>query len=382
MTYLEAGIKVLEQIIDSGFEAFFVGGFVRDYILGVDSNDIDIATNALPNQIANIFKVVNTGIKYNCVTINYEGYTFETTTYRIEGAYTNNRHPSYIVGESLSDDLKRRDFTINAMAMDKNMKVIDLFDGLNDLKKGIIRTVYEPQRRFTEDALRMLRAAYFASKLGFEIDNETLLGMKSCSYLVQNLSSDRICWELEKLINSNYPKIGINYLIETNIAPYLSNFKKGIYLFNEKNLDKISWIEFLAICYFDDVTELSNIHLKSNISSLVTLAINVAKENKKNEFSRHTLFEYGLNTVLVANKVNVLLFGSKNRETYINHEYSKLPIHSMSELAVTGIDIIDNITIKENRMISQILKEVKLLVLNDKLDNSKESILKYIKKHF
>ena len=382
MTYLEAGIKVLEQIIDSGFEAFFVGGFVRDYILGVDSNDIDIATNALPNQIANIFKVVNTGIKYNCVTINYEGYTFETTTYRIEGAYTNNRHPSYIVGESLSDDLKRRDFTINAMAMDKNMKVIDLFDGLNDLKKGIIRTVYEPQRRFTEDALRMLRAAYFASKLGFEIDNETLLGMKSCSYLVQNLSCDRICWELEKLINSNYPKIGINYLIETNIAPYLSNFKKGIYLFNEKNLDKISWIEFLAICYFDDVTELSNIHLKSNISSLVTLAINVAKENKKNEFSLHTLFEYGLNTVLVANKLNVLLFGSKNRETYINHEYSKLPIHSMSELAVTGIDIIDNITIKENRMISQILKEVKLLVLNNKLDNNKESILKYIKKHF
>ena len=382
MTYLEAGIKVLEQIIDSGFEAFFVGGFVRDYILGVDSNDIDIATNALPNQIANIFKVVNTGIKYNCVTINYEGYTFETTTYRIEGAYTNNRHPSYIVGESLSDDLKRRDFTINAMAMDKNMKVIDLFDGLNDLKKGIIRTVYEPQRRFTEDALRMLRAAYFASKLGFEIDNETLLGMKSCSYLVQNLSYDRICWELEKLINSNYPKIGINYLIETNIAPYLSNFKKGIYLFNEKNLDKISWIEFLAICYFDDVTELSNIHLKSNISSLVTMAINVAKENKKNEFSRHTLFEYGLNTVLVANKLNVLLFGSKDRESYINQEYRKLPIHSMSELAITGIDIIDNVTIKENRMISQILKEVKLLVLNDKLDNSKESILKYIKKHF
>lgn len=382
MTYLEAGIKVLEQIIDSGFEAFFVGGFVRDYILGVDSNDIDIATNALPNQIANIFKVVNTGIKYNCVTINYEGYTFETTTYRIEGAYTNNRHPSYIVGESLSDDLKRRDFTINAMAMDKNMKVIDLFDGLNDLKKGIIRTVYEPQRRFTEDALRMLRAAYFASKLGFEIETETLLGMKNCGYLVQNLSCDRICWELEKLINSNYPKIGINYLIETNIAPYLSNFKKGIYLFNEKNLDKISWIEFLAICYFDDVTELANIHLKSNISSLVTMAISVAKENKKNEFSRATLFEYGLNTVVVANKLNVLLFGSKDRESYINQEYSKLPIHSMSELAITGIDIIDNVTIKENRMISQILKEVKLLVLNNKLDNNKESILKYIKKHF
>ncbi len=382
MTYLEAGIEVLKLIEDSGYEAFFVGGFVRDYVLGIDSNDIDIATNALPNQIANIFKVVNTCINYNCFTITYEGYSFETTTYRIEGAYTNNRHPSYIVGNVLSDDLRRRDFTINAMAMDKNMNVVDLFDGLNDLKKGIIRTVYEPQRRFTEDALRMLRAAYFASKLGFEIEPETLMGMKTCSYLVQNLSKDRICWELEKLINSTYPKIGINYLIDTNIAPYLSNFKKGIYLFNEKNLDKISWIEFLAICYFDDPTELSNIHLKSNISSLVNAAINVAKDNKKNDFSRLVLFEYGLNTVLIGNNINVLLFGSKNKESSIIQEYHRLPIHSMSELAITGIDIIDNVTIKENRMISQILKEVKLLVLNDKLDNNKESILKYIKKHF
>ena len=159
MTYLEAGIEVIKLIELNGYEAYFVGGFVRDYLLGIDSNDIDIATNALPNQIANIFQVVNSGIKYNCVTVIYEGYSFETTTYRLETAYKDYRHPTYEVGKVLTDDLRRRDFTINAMAMNKNLEVIDIFGGLNDLKEGVIKTVNDPQKRFTEDALRMLRAS-------------------------------------------------------------------------------------------------------------------------------------------------------------------------------------------------------------------------------
>ena len=206
MTYLEAGIKVLEQIIDSGFEAFFVGGFVRDYILGVDSNDIDIATNALPNQIANIFKVVNTGIKYNCVTINYEGYTFETTTYRIEGAYTNNRHPSYIVGESLSDDLKRRDFTINAMAYNPlTDELIDDFNGHLDLQNGIIRAVGNASERFDEDSLRILRALRFAIKYQFDIDEYTSLSMHRQRGLLVNISKERITDEVRKMLTSGKP---------------------------------------------------------------------------------------------------------------------------------------------------------------------------------
>ena len=183
MTYLEAGLEVLNIIEMNGYEAFFVGGFVRDYILGVESNDIDITTNALPSQISKLFTVVNTGIKYNSVTIIYEGYSFETTTYRLEGDYKDYRHPVYEVGKSLLDDLKRRDFTINAMAMDKELNVIDLFGGQEDLKNKIIRTVSEPQRRFSEDALRILRATYFAAKLGFSIELNTLNAMKKCCNL-------------------------------------------------------------------------------------------------------------------------------------------------------------------------------------------------------
>ena len=187
MNYLETGIEVLKMIEMNGYEAYFVGGFVRDRLLGIDSNDIDIATSALPNQISNIFKVVNTGLKYNCVTIEYNGYLFETTTYRLEGNYVDYRHPTYEVGKVLTDDLRRRDFTINAMAMNKNMEIIDIFGGLQDLDNKVIKTVNEPQKRFTEDALRMLRAAYFAAKLGFSIEPETLFAMKKCSHMVQNL---------------------------------------------------------------------------------------------------------------------------------------------------------------------------------------------------
>ena len=382
MTYLEAGIEVLKIIEMNGYEAFFVGGFVRDYILGVESNDIDITTNALPSEMSNIFKIVNTGIKYNSVTIIYEGYSFEVTTYRLEGAYIDYRHPTYEVGKTLADDLKRRDFTINAMAMDKNLNVIDLFGGLDDLKNKIIRTVYEPQKRFTEDALRMLRATYFSAKLNFIIEIETLNAMKKCSHLVQKLSNDRIAWELEKLINSKYQNIGIKYLIECNIALYLGDFKDAIYLCYEKQFKHIDWVEFLGISYYKNPDDLVDIHLKTNISSTVRNAILLAKEISKNEFNRMIIFEQGLQVCLIANNLNVMIHNCKDNSALIIKENNALVIHSMSNLAIKGQDILENIELRDNRMISEILKEVMRLVILEKLENNKQCIIKYIKTHY
>ena len=382
MNYLEAGIEVLKLIEFNGYEAYFVGGFVRDFLLGIESNDIDIATNALPTQISNIFKVVNTGIKYNCVTIEYEGYSFETTTYRLEGNYIDYRHPTYEVGKVLTDDLKRRDFTINAMAMNKDLEVIDIFSGLNDLKAKIIRTVNEPQKRFTEDALRMLRAAYFSSKLGFEIEYETLVAMKRNGYLIQNLSLDRISWELEKLINSKNYKLGINYLIESNIAPYLGNFKNGVYLIQEKKIENISWLEFLALSYFDNIDDLPLLHLKGNIVSQISSAINLAKLVNKNIYNRIHLFEYGESVVLLANKLNVYLKNMKDSSQFIKEEYKKLPIYNLSELTINGNDILENVSIIDKREISVILHNIRDLVLLGKLENNRECILKHIKIHY
>lgn len=382
MTYIDAAIEVLKLIHMNGYEAYFVGGFVRDYILDVESNDIDIATNALPEQISNIFKVVNSGIKYNCVTIKYEGYSFETTTYRLEEEYHDNRHPIYKVASTLSLDLKRRDFTVNAMAMDVDFQVIDLYNGLSDLKNGIIRTVNEPTKRFTEDALRMLRAAYFSAKLGFKIETETLKAMRKCSYLIQNLSNDRICWELEKIINSKHARMGIDYLIETNIAPYLLYFKKGIYLISEKDLHNLSWTEFLALSFYDSIVNLKDIHIKSEVLNNVTTAIQLAKGNLKNKYDSIYIFENGLEICKLVNKINVVINNLKDNSEIIEEIYLDLPIKSMSDLAIKGQDILDTIDLKEHKIIGRILVDIRNLVINKKLQNEKETILKYIRKHY
>lgn len=379
MTYLEAGIEVLKLIRLNGYEAFFVGGFVRDYLLGIESNDIDIATNALPSQIANIFSVVNKGIKYSCVTIKFEGYEFETTTYRIEKEYQDNRHPIYEVATKLSFDLMRRDFTINAMAMDENLNIVDLFNGLDDLKNKCIRTVLNPQKKFSEDALRMLRAAYFVAKLGFDIENQTLNAMKQCSHLVQNLSKDRISWELEKLINSTYILKGVSYLIEANIAPYLFEFKNGIYLIKTKNIEKISWLEFLVLSFYNNVEGLSNFNFKSEVIIKIKNIVDIAKNNPKNIYSKQIIYENGLEIILMANKLNHIVNNANDLSSQILDVYNNLVIYKPSDIAIKSQDIIGLV---ENKLIGNVLKDVQYLILNGKLTNEKAEILKYIKKRY
>lgn len=381
MTYLEAGIEVIKLLELNGYEAYFVGGFVRDFLLNSECNDIDIATNALPEAVSTIFDVQKTGILYNCVTVIYKGFKFETTTYRKEISYHDNRHPIYEVTSSILDDLKRRDFTINAMALDKELKLVDLFGGQEDLEKKIIRTVHEPQRRFTEDALRMLRAAYFAAKLDFKIADDTLLAMKKCSFLVQNLSNDRICWELEKIVNSTHQQNGFKYLVETNIAPYLLKFKNAIYLSLERNII-FSWPLFIAISYYDNIDEIEFLHLKSSLNNMILNALKLAKELKKNIFTKDILFDYGLQVCLLANDINVIVKKVKDQKDFISVEYQNLPIRAISDLAINGNDIIENVKLKDNRKIKEILTDLKHLVLNVKLTNEKESLLMYIKKHY
>ena len=382
MNYFEVGIEVINLIENSGYEAFFVGGMVRDYILGMKPNDIDIATNALPEQISNLFEVVNTGIKFNSVTIVYKGYTFETTTYRVDLDYKDNRHPTYKVASSLVEDLKRRDFTINAMAMDKEYKIIDIFDSQKDLTDKVIKTVYDPMRRFTEDALRMLRACYFAAKLDFKIDDDTFNAIKKCSHLVQYLSNDRVMWELEKITNSSNPMVGLRYLQTTNILPYLLLFNDGINIILENGYQDITWNEFLAICFYNSLDNLAEIHLKSGISKEIREIVELARKTPKNDYSLVSLFEYGIDICLASNKVNMYCVKAKNQKEKIIVKYQSLPIKSVSELCVKGKDIIENVTFKNNKIISEVLLDVRDKILLGKLENEKEGILKYIKKQY
>lgn len=187
--------KIIKMMNDAGEKAYCVGGCVRDILLGKEPQDFDICTSAHPEKTEEILKefpVIETGIKHGTVTVLVDSEPFEITTWRIDGKYSDNRRPENVTfTPSLEEDLKRRDFTINAMAFDGE-EVIDPFGGKEDLKNGIIRAVGDPNERFEEDALRILRALRFASKLGFEIETKTAVAMHEKKELLKEISAERI----------------------------------------------------------------------------------------------------------------------------------------------------------------------------------------------
>lgn len=198
---------IISEIEKAGFEAFAVGGCVRDTLLGREPDDWDITTSAKPEEIKSIFRsTVDTGIQHGTVTVIIEKEGFEVTTYRIDGEYEDSRHPKEVVFTSnLIEDLKRRDFTINAMAYNGKCGIVDEFGGMEDIKNKLVRCVGNPKERFTEDALRIMRAVRFAAQLGYEIDYATREAMKALAPNLQNISAERICVELTKLIVSKNP---------------------------------------------------------------------------------------------------------------------------------------------------------------------------------
>ncbi len=213
---------IIEALNNRGFEAYIVGGCVRDSLLGREPGDWDITTSALPEQVKAVFRrTVDTGIAHGTVTVLKGKESYEVTTYRIDGEYEDNRHPKNVVfTSSLAEDLKRRDFTINAMAYSRDTGLIDLFDGAGDLKKGLIRCVGDPLERFTEDALRILRAIRFRAQLGFDIEKDTRQALKTLAPSLIHVSKERIQTELTKLLLSDHPDY-IQEVFDGSMAPFL-----------------------------------------------------------------------------------------------------------------------------------------------------------------
>lgn len=201
--------KIINVLENYGFEAFVVGGCVRDSFLGKEPADWDITTSARPDQVKALFsRTIDTGLKHGTVTIMMGKTGYEVTTYRIDGVYEDNRHPESVTfTTSLKEDLMRRDFTINAMAYSDKRGLVDLFNGAEDLRKGIIRCVGNAEERFEEDALRMMRAVRFAGQLNFHIDDETLQAITKKRKLLYNVSVERIAMELLKMMISDHPEI-------------------------------------------------------------------------------------------------------------------------------------------------------------------------------
>lgn len=219
--------SVIEKLQKAGFEAYIVGGCVRDFLLEKEPKDWDVTTNAKPEEIQKVFP--DSFYENNFLTVtartgskNEKLAEIEITTYRLEAKYSDKRHPDEVkYAEKLEDDLSRRDFTINAMAMDEKKKVIDLFNGQKDLKEKIIRTVGNPEERFNEDALRMLRAVRFATTLGFEIEEKTAQAIKKNNIWLEAISKERIRDEFVKIIMADNAASGIELLRELGLLKYI-----------------------------------------------------------------------------------------------------------------------------------------------------------------
>ena len=222
---------ILNKLETAGFQAYAVGGCVRDSILGKEPDDWDLTTDARPEEVKALFpRTVDTGLQHGTVTVLLGGEGYEVTTYRIDGSYSDGRHPDSICfTPSLAEDLKRRDFTINAMAVSERGELVDLFGGQEDLARGCIRCVGDPYARFREDALRMLRAVRFAAQLNFEIEAETFKALTELSSNLARVSKERILAELTKLLLSNHPE-KLELLYVAGLAPEMAAHFPGVHL--------------------------------------------------------------------------------------------------------------------------------------------------------
>jgi tRNA nucleotidyltransferase (CCA-adding enzyme) len=229
---------ILDTLKDNGYEAYIVGGSVRDFITGNDvPKDYDIATNALPEKIIKLFrKTIPTGIKHGTVTVMINEERYEVTTYRLDGEYLDNRKPEGVTFVSnLEEDLARRDLTINSLAFNEDDGIIDYFGGIEDLNNKIIRAVGEPNKRFQEDALRMLRAIRFAARLDFQIEERTLVAIKANSKLILNISLERIRDELCKMLVSTNSTKAFRLLEQTKLLEHILPELQKAVGFNQQN---------------------------------------------------------------------------------------------------------------------------------------------------
>lgn len=360
---------ILKKLHKNGFEAFVVGGAVRDMIMGKIPSDFDIATSALPSDLIGVFKeekVIETGLKHGTLTVISGGESFEITSFRRDGEYKDLRHPESVsFGVSLKEDLSRRDFTINAMAMNENGDIIDPFFGVKDIENKIIRAVGNPNKRFSEDALRILRGIRFSATLGFSLEEETAAAMLHNKELLKNISRERKTEEFIKTLSGEY----LEGLSEE--AALVLGFKR-------ETLEKIFHLPKNKALLFAAAAEerpeiLEKLVLPKKLKQETIKILNTPSPKEINEISLKRLYlECGKtekSVLLLKNREAVSQWERIERENgFINREALNFSGEDMKKIGIFG---------KEIAKVQDIILDG---IITGELQNSKEEIEKYILK--
>lgn len=391
---------ILATLEKNGFEAYIVGGCVRDQLLGKKVSDFDITTNAKPDDIKSLFKrTIDTGIKHGTVIIVMKDkdtgkfYNYEVTTFRVEGVYRDGRHPETVeFVTDLYEDLSRRDFTINALAYNERVGLVDRFEGLKDLNEKKIRAVGNPIDRYNEDALRILRSIRFAAKLSFDIEQKTLDAIKECKENLSNISKERIQIELTKTLVSENPEY-IKYIFDYGLDKYIT--KSFSYIRYNKLIksDDIVLVycsllyDNIDICYdvlkglkFDNDTIKNAQYILKHKDNFIKAISNENDVDTKKYLFKKIIFDIGYDNIcklltLVSFKENIDLNEDLSLINYIKNKNETVFI---SELDIDGNDIME--LGKTGKEVGEILYRLLDEVHKNPFLNNKSDLMKMVRR--
>lgn len=394
MNQRKVAIQILEKLESAGFQAYLVGGCVRDLCLGKEPNDYDICTDAFPEQVQQLFsQTIPTGIKHGTVIVVQQGIPIEVTTFRRESKYEKHRRPKSVTFVSdLKEDLSRRDFTINAMAQDRHGKIYDFFQGKKDLEKQVIRCVGDPAKRFQEDALRMVRAIRFATRFQFSLDAQLIRAIQECKKTLKYLSIERIVAEIEKIWSADKASIGCHLFWELDLLIHLPVFSG--WKWEKEDAHKIqafdwvrdrivrwSYLLYLGgICTERILPTCRDLRLSSKDATQLANCYQLARQWKfqNSHDVKVKLLHFGQSTVLQAYQLNQLIQGSPPDDCerqQIQKWWKELPVRSLSDLMVNGRDLITHYDKKPGPWIRQTLNHLLISVALGKLPNEKQILL-------
>ena len=376
MNGIKAGRTVLKILNEAGYEAFFVGGIVRDELLKRAIFDIDITTNATPDKVNALFeKTFATGIQHGTVTVLQDGVTVEVTTYRTEGQYLDSRRPeSVMFTNSLEEDLLRRDFTINAMAKDIEGNLFDPFGGLADLKASLIKTVGHPKKRFEEDALRILRGVRFASKLGFDIETSTFAQMKARAPLVQNLSWERILKEIEGIISGKHAPSAIKRLFTADIFLNLEFFV-ALQKYEHRSFEAIDHIDKLLTLVALEQGNVKQFTSTLPISKIQRQMIQkVLQLRSEPQDFKINQYKYGVDVMEINHAIDCFY-----KQTLTEFKAEKLPIKHHKDLNIEVKDILETFDKAPGLWVQKCLQMLENGVLLGNVQNTRQQLLEFLK---
>jgi tRNA nucleotidyltransferase (CCA-adding enzyme) len=360
---LKTSLEVLKIIEKRGYECYIVGGFVRDYYMNKEAFDVDICTNAKPKDLLEIFS--NASLpkeKYGAVTLFYKSIRYEITTFRKELTYENRKPIEIEYTDNFKEDISRRDFYVNTLCMNSNGDIIDLLDGKKDIDNKIIRVVGDPNKKFNEDPLRILRAIRFATQLNFSLDESVVLNIKNNAELLRTLSYQRKMGELNKIFVNKNVKYGLDLLKRLEVDKYLDLY----------GLDNIK-ITTNVLGFWSQL-DINNLYL---YSSLDLKSIQSIREIiRLNKITKREVYVYGL---YVCSIVAEILGVSKK---YVTKLEKSLSIHSIKDINITSDEILNILNKEPGNWLRELYKDIEYKIVDSKLKNNNNEIKKYIMNNY